>query len=219
MLFYAHTFTAGTAGSVIFSTTNIATPSIVWSNVIYRDNDCNGVLAASEATTTYSGASVSAGQVICIIVKEFIPAGAPVGAQDQITVAASFSYNGASPTLSAIYLHTDTTIVGTATSAGLTLLKSVNKASALPGDVLTYTITYAHNSSGPLGNVVISDSTPAFKTYMGASAGCPLLVARTSCTVTTEPANGSTGSISWSITGTVGAGVTATVQFQVRVQN
>ena len=219
VLFYAHTFTADSAGSVIFSTTNIATPSIVWSNVIYRDSDCNGVLAASEATTTYSGASVSAGQVICIIVKEFIPAGAPVGAQDQITVTASFSYTGASPTLSAIYLHTDTTIVGTVTSAGLTLLKSVNRASALPGDVLTYTITYANNSSGPLSNVVISDSTPAFTTYMGASAGCPLLVARTSCTVTTEPANGSTGSISWSITGTVGAGVTATVQFQVRVQN
>lgn len=169
--------------------------------------------------TVYSGSSVSAGQVICIMVKEFIPANASVGAQDQITVTASFSYVGAAPPLSATYSHTDTSTVGAAASAGLTLLKAVNKATASPGELLIYTITYTNNSIGPLTNVVISDSTPAFTVYVGASAGCPVLVTRTTCTVTTEPVNGGAGSIGWSITGTVGVGVSATVQYQVKVQD
>lgn len=219
VLFYAHSFTADSAGSVTFSTTNLATPSLVWSNAIYRDTNCNGVLDTGEGTATYSGSSLSAGQVICIIVKEFIPANAPLGAKDQITVTASFNYVGASPALSAIYTHTDTTTVGAAGSTGLTLLKAVNKASAFPGELLIYTITYTNNSIGPLTNVVINDSTPAFTVYVGASAGCPLLVTRTACTVTTEPANGGVGSIGWNITGTVGVGISGTVQYQVKVQD
>ena len=128
------------------------------------------------------------------------------------------NYSGASPALALILTRTDTTTVGTPTTAGLSLIKAVDKASALPGEILTYTITYSNNSSGVLNNVVISDSTPAFTAYVGASAGCPLVVVRTSCTVTSEPANNTTGSIQWNITGSFAPGVSATVQFRVQVQ-
>ena len=216
---YAHSFTANTTGTVTFTTSNIASPNIAgWNNTIYRDTNCNGVLDGAEGAASFSGAAISAGQTICILIKEFIPASASDGAQDTIAVTAAFVYANASPALSSNYLHTDTTTVGVAGSAGLTLVKSVDKTTALPNEVLTYTITYTNNGSAPITSVVISDSTPAFTIYVGGSAGCPLLVVRTSCTVATEPANGATGSVSWTTTGSVGPGASSTVRFQVRVQ-
>jgi uncharacterized repeat protein (TIGR01451 family) len=215
VLFYAHTFTAGSAGNVSFSTSNLASPAIAgWSHSIYRDSNCNAVLDGVEGASPFSSTGVTGGQAICTIVKESIPAGAPVGARDVITVSATLTYSGASPALALTLTRADTTTVGT----GLSLVKAVDKASALPGEILTYTITYSNNSSGALNNVVISDSTPAFTAYVGASAGCPLVVVRTSCTVTSEPANNATGTIQWNITGSLSPGVSATVQFRVQVQ-
>src|SRR6185312_15175123 len=44
-IFYAHTFNAGSAGSVAFSTANVTTPAIAgWTQAIYRDSDCSGTL-------------------------------------------------------------------------------------------------------------------------------------------------------------------------------
>ena len=219
VVFYAHTFTAGSSGNLSFSTSNLASPAIGgWSNSIYRDSNCNALLDGVEGASPFSSIGVTGGQAICIVVKESIPAGASAGAQDVITVAATLTYSGASPALALILTRTDTTTVGTPTSAGLSLIKAVDKASALPGEILTYTITYSNNSSGVLNNVVISDSTPSFTRYVGASAGCPLVVVRTSCSVTSEPANNTTGSIHWNITGGLAPGVSATVQFRVQLQ-
>ena len=215
VLFYAHTFTAASAGNLSFSTTNLASPAIAgWSNSIYRDSNCNAVLDGVEGASPFSSTGVTGGQAICIIVKEAIPGGAPAGARDLITVSATLAYSSASPALALTLTRTDTTTVGT----GLSLIKTVDKASALPGEILTYTITYSNNSSGALTTVVISDSTPAFTDYVGASAGCPLVVVRTNCTVTSEPANNATGLIQWNITGSVTPGASATVQYRVQVR-
>ena len=70
--------------------------------------------------------------------------------------------------------------------------------------MLTYTITYITDLSAPITSVVINDSMPAFTIYVGGSVGRHLLVVRTNCTVATQPANGGTGSVSWTITGSVG---------------
>ena len=218
-VFYSHTFTANTTGSVTFTTTNVSSPALAgWNNVIYRDSNCNGVLDGVEGAASFASTGVNAGQNVCIIVKEFVPAGAPSGATDVITVTAAFSFSNASPTLSGAYNHTDTTTAGGASASGLQLIKSVDKATALPNEVLTYTITYTNNGTAPITTVVISDSTPAFTLYVGASAGCPALITRTTCTVTTEPANGATGGVIWNVTGSVAPGASSTVRFQVRVQ-
>jgi uncharacterized repeat protein (TIGR01451 family) len=218
---YPHTFTAGSAGTVTFSTTAVSTPAVTgWNNAIYRDTNCNGVLEAAEAAAgVFAATGVTAGQQVCIVVRDFVPANAPNGAKNQISVTANFSYTNASPALNAAAVtRSDITTVGAGTSSGLRLLKSVDKATALPGDTLTYTITYTNASSAALSNIVISDSVPAFTVYVGASAGCPGLVARTSCTVSAEPPANGTGSVRWTVTGTLGSNASGTVMYQVRVE-
>lgn len=217
---YPHTFTAGSGGAVSFSTSNIATPAIAgWTNTIYRDSNCDGAVQAAEATAPLSGATVlTAGQQICIVVREFIPAGAPSGARDQITVTAGFTYTNASPALSGNATRTDITSVGPSTSAGLHLTKTVDRTTALPGETLTYTITYTNTSSASLANIVIADTVPAFTVYVGGSAGCPGLIARTTCSVLSEPPANAIGALRWGINGNLGPSASGTVQFQVRVE-
>lgn len=222
--FHPHTFTTGTAGTVIFSTTNVTTPVLTgWSQFIYRDLNCNGLLDGAEGSSLLTGSvSVVAGSAVCIIVKENAPANAPFNAQDQIIVTATFTYvpplvvaPAPPPPLTAVATRTDITIIGNATNAGLVLLKIVDKVTALPGDNLVYVITYSNNSSGSLTNIVINDATPTFTTFVSTSCGT-LGTGLTGCSVTTQPAAGATGSVRWTLTGalaSVGAGtVTYTVQ-------
>ncbi len=215
---YAHTFVAGSAGTVTFSLAAIAAPAVIgWSEVFYRDTNCDGLLDPGEPVIS-GNITVNAGDTICIIVKEFVPAGAPIGASNQVTVSANFLYTNAAPVLSAGITRTDTTTVGTASSAGLTLSKSVDKAAALPGDTLVYTIVYRNDSSGPLNTLVINDNTPAFTTFLSAACA-PNPPVISACTVTTQPALGGTGAIVWTLTGTLMPGSTSSVTFSVKVAN
>jgi uncharacterized repeat protein (TIGR01451 family) len=218
VVFYPHTFTAGTGGSVSFSTTHIPTPANAgWENTLLRDTNCNGQLDAAEPALSGAITTV-AGQQICIIVKETVPADASIGAQDLITVTAQFTYANASPALAASYTRTDLTTVGAATTAGLELAKSVDKANALPGELLTYTITYTNNSTEPLSNLVIDDATPAFTVFSAASCTLPLPASITACNVTTQPAVGGVGAIEWTFTGSLDSSASGSVTFSVTVQ-
>ena len=217
VVFYPHTFTAGTGGTVTFSATSLPNPSINgWSHVLYRDTDCSSTLESSEPVFTGT-LGVTANAQICIIVKEFVPANAPAQAQDQITVAAHFTYDNAVPALAANVNRTDITIVGAQADAGLILTKNVDKSTAFPGEVLTYTLTYANNSSDDLSTLTVHDATPAFTTFVNASCVLPLPTNLTSCTVTMQPAVGSTGAITWTLTGTLTSGASGAVQYQVGI--
>jgi uncharacterized repeat protein (TIGR01451 family) len=215
---YPHTFVAGSGGQVSFSTAALASPAIAgWSQVIYRDSNCNGQIDAGEPTLS-TPVTVNAGDQVCVLVRDFVPGGAPVGAQDLVTLTANFTYTNATPALSAILTRTDTTTVGTPTSSGLRLLKSVNLATALPGSTLIYTITYRNDSTGPLSAMTINDTTPAFTTFV--SATCPTPPANlTACTVSTAPTPGGVGALVWTFTGTLAPGAQGTVSFSVQVNN
>ncbi len=214
--FFAHTFVAQSAGQVSFSSSALATPTFAgWSEVIYRDSNCSGGIDAGEPVLS-APLAVLAGDTVCVLLKQFAPAAAPFGAQNQVTITASFTYTNATPSLSAIYLHTDTTTVGTPTSAGLTLTKSVDRPTAWPGDTIIYTITYRNDSTGTLTNLVINDSTPAFTIFV--TAACAANPANiTGCSVTTQPAVNGTGALVWTLSGGLLSGASSSVSFSVKV--
>lgn len=210
---YAHTFTAPSGGSVTFAAADTSTPAIAgWTAKFYRDTNGNGVLDAGEPAIT-GPISVTAGQSVPILAKVFIPVAAPFGAQDKLSVTANFTYANASPALASTATRTDATTVGNPAAAGLVLTKSVDKPTALPGSTLTYTITYANNSSEPVNNVVIHDSTPAFTTFLSATNGA--LPPGLTAVSLTAPAAGGTGAVRWTFTGSLAPAGSGTVSFRV----
>jgi uncharacterized repeat protein (TIGR01451 family) len=162
---------------------------------------------------------MNAGDTVCIVVRDSIPGTAPYNSRNVITVTSTF--NGAT-TLS----RTDTTTVGAAAGAGLTLAKSVRNVTlaggtgtsntARPNDVLEYTITYTNTSSGMLSSIVVTDATPAFTSFVSAACGTlPANIA--TCLVTAQPAAGSVGSVVWTLGGSLLSGGSGSVSYQVRV--
>jgi uncharacterized repeat protein (TIGR01451 family) len=88
---------------------------------------------------------------------------------------------------------------------------------AKPGDILEYAITYTNPAGGALSSIVITDATPAFTTYQSGACGAPLPASITACSVTTQPAVNGSGSVVWTLTGSLAAGGSGTVLYQVRV--
>jgi uncharacterized repeat protein (TIGR01451 family) len=219
---YPHTYNAGTAGTVAFSTTAVTTPAVPgWTQQVYRDLDCNGVLNGAEgASPLTTPVAVNAGDTVCIVVRDNIPATAPYNAQNAISVTAT-------PSVGSAITRTDTTTVGSAAGAGLVLAKSVRNVTlgsgvgtsntARPNDVLEYTITYTNTSSGLVSAIVITDATPAFTTFLSAACGAPLPASLSACAVTSAPAVNAAGSVVWTLTGSLLSSGSGTVVYQVRV--
>lgn len=211
---YPHVFTAGSGGSVTFSTSNVAAPANnLWQNVIYLDSNANGVLDAGEPIIT-APIAVAANQQVAILVKEFVPANAPIGARDTITVTALFSYTNANPALTSTLTRTDTTTV--AGEAGVVLTKSVNRATAKSGDLIIYTITYRNAGGTPVSSLVINDTTPAFTVFVSQSNGA--LPANLTSVTPTTPAVNSAGALKWTFAGNLAPNASGTVTFTVRLQ-
>jgi uncharacterized repeat protein (TIGR01451 family) len=225
VVFYAHTFTAGSGGQVTFTVANTSSPAnSAWSAVVYRDTNCSASLDSAEPPVT-AAVTVTAGQQLCLVVKQFVPAGLSFGAQNTATVTASFTYTNASPALSASLTVTDVTTVGE--PSALSLKKMVSNftrsgaastsVTASPGEVLQYTLTAQNNGGSALSTLVINDATPAFTTFV--TAGCPgsLPTGLTACTVTTQPTAGTAGSLQWTFTGSLAAGAQVAVTYQVQL--
>ncbi len=209
VVFYTHTFTAGSGGSVTFSSTSPAG----WPQALYLDTNCNGVINTGEVIITVTFA-VTAGSKTCVILKETIPNGTALNAQDSATVVANFTYTNAAPALTASLFNTDLTTLG---SAGLVLSKSQSTATPLPGSNIIYTISYTNSSNAPLSTIIINDATLSFTTFVSASCVLPLPAAISACSVTTQPAVGATGSIKWTLTGSLQPAATGQVQFTIKV--
>ncbi|MBI2516480.1 MAG: DUF11 domain-containing protein [Opitutae bacterium] len=208
VVFYPHTLIADAPGRVTFAAAHTAG----WSHVLYRDTNANGQIDAGEAVL--SGATALAeGERLALIAKVFVPADAPFGARDVLTVRADFILTG--DTTVETLTRTDTTTVGAAGSAGLTLVKQVDKASARPGDTLTYTLTYTNQGADVLREVVIYDATPAYTHLVSAAAG-PLPAGFSNVTVV-APVAGASGAIRWEFAGELAPGANGAVTFSVRV--
>ena len=204
-----------------------ASPALAgWSEVLYVDTSCSGRYATGDPQIV-APLPVTAGAVVCVLVREYAPATAPAGARNVVAVSATLAYGGsAAPPASTLTL-TDTTTV--TTGGALVLTKQVanltqgtgygTSDAALPGQVLQYQITLANQGAQAATTVAIDDTTPAYTTYV--SAACPnaasLPPGLTSCTVTVQPAPGGTGPLQWSFGGALAPGSQTTVSYQVQV--
>ena len=239
---YAHTFTAGTGGQVRFSIpSQSATPAIGgWTEEIHADPGCTGALQSGAAQLyppAGTGTVVAFAGQVCIIVRQFIPANAPMGANNKVVVQADFSYANAAPALSATYTLEDITTVS---AVALELKKEVRNVTqgaafgvnnqAKSGETLEYRITYTNNGPAPISGMTVNDTTPAYTSFVSASAGTTPATL-TAC-VKNTPANalpapavacanaqlaGGTGPIDWKFTGSIAPGGTGFVLFQVKV--
>jgi len=225
-LVYGHRYTALSAGQVSFSTSAVTTPAQSgWVETILLDADCNGTVDAGDVAIT-APLTLTGGQQICIVVREFVPANAPRGARNVVTVSAAFDYANAAPALHATLQHTDTTTVAEDDGAALALVKQVNNDNALPGAVLTYTVTFQNRSTQPLSNIVIDDATPPFTQFVAADVGA--LPANLSACTKTTPAGGPVpcanaqtaggrGNLRWQFGGSLQPGASGSVTFQVQI--
>ena len=227
VVFYPHTFVAGSAGQVVFSTSAVATPALSgWNETLFSDTNCNGQFDNAEPAIT-APIAVVAGQQLCLLVKEFVPANAPVNAQNKITLSAKLTYSGAAAPVTSVLTRTDTTTV--ANAGTLQLLKQVQNLTtgtpmatsnnAVPGNTLQYQVSLSNQGSSALATLVVNDTTPAFTQFV--SAACPALAALpaglTACSVTVQPTVGGQGALQWTFTGTLASGGQTAVTFQVQV--
>jgi uncharacterized repeat protein (TIGR01451 family) len=226
-VFYSQQFTAGSAIQVSFATSATASPAVPgWAETIYLDAACSGQYAAGD--TVLGGAiTLAAQQKLCLLVKEFVPAGAPANAANTVSLTASFSYVGsAAPAPATAVVVDTTTVTGPGTIALVKQVANLTQGSgygasnnALPGNTLQYQITLTNQGSVPVSNVTVNDATPAYTGFV--SAACPstsgLPANFSACAVTTHPAAGAQGALAWSFTGTLAPGAQAAVSYQVQV--
>lgn len=238
---YPHTFKAQTGGVVRFGIPGeVATPLLAgWSGKIFADAGCTGALQPG-ATLLYPPSvplTVVAGQSVCLVMQEFVPATAMNGHSNNATVQASFDFSNAGPALGASYTVHDITTVS---DSVLELKKEVRNVTqggtfginnqAKSGETLEYRITYTNNGASAIGNLSVNDTTPSYTGFVGAQAGSTPATL-TACQKTT-PANpapgprvacaaaqagGGTGALSWHFTGVLSPGASGAVTFTVQV--
>jgi uncharacterized repeat protein (TIGR01451 family) len=97
------------------------------------------------------------------------------------------------------------------------VLKSANVTSATPGSLVTYTISYANpNAQQVLQGIVITDATPQFTSFSSATCGT-LPSSLSSCTIA-APAVGASGTVTWTLGGTLDAGASGSVTLTVTIK-
>ena len=243
---YAHTYVAGSAGSVQFSTTEAPNPaSLVWNSVTYRDINCDGQLDGGDTVLTTS-VNVAAGDRLCLLHRVFTPSAGFNGVFDNSTFTATESWTTA--TLPANQIHVLKNVdLTTVSSAGLTLIKEVRTltgacpssasesllntqtysvgGNARPGASLEYRLRYSNNTAAPLTGVEVHDTVPYYTIFKTALCLSTPTRGISGCTVAAPASGATTGAVAWTM-GDTGGAVTGlqpqdggTVSYCVQVQN
>lgn len=203
-------------------------PTLGWTSVLYRDNNCNGTIEASELPLTAALGVLLPNQDVCVVQRVNAPATASNGAQHVATLSASYTatvqgggvLNGSSNT------RTDTTLVG---SAGLDMRKQVRVVASCPstgadvaafterntaknGDFLEYEIIYSNRSTRNLTQLTVRDVAPSSTTFK--SAACQSTPSGSSCTAPVTA--GVNGDLAWSLAN-IAPAATGSVRFCVQV--
>ncbi len=207
-----------------------------WTSVAYLDVDNDAQLGTGDVALTDQ--TLAPGEFFKIIVRVFVPANAPQSTINKtvVTVNANVDDNDANPaTCTGVALSdsaTDTTMIngtdivivkkqapdtdcdGTADSAYV-----FTQFQVAPGECIAYQLVSTNAGTEQMFTLVVSDDTPPFTVYNDAAESCIVVGGTpTNCSPpTVAPADGSSGTITWSITD-LQAGGTITATFGVEVE-
>jgi uncharacterized repeat protein (TIGR01451 family) len=239
-LLYTHKFTAATNGKVKFSLNKTTTPNTPsWSEVLYTDTNCNGEIDSGENQTSSSDITIATGDSICLVLKQYIPANAAMGASNLVVVKADFTYTNANPVLTATYSRQDLTTVS---NGALELKKRVRNVTtdgagapnwqvsnaAESGQILEYQITYTNQGDTDITTLSIEDATPAYTTFISATADitginnlvdCKKITPASATAINCSAADtvGGQGEIRWQFDGVLAPHANGTVMFRVKL--
>ncbi|MCP4954552.1 MAG: hypothetical protein GY919_02900 [Photobacterium aquimaris] len=231
---FEHKFTAATSGTVDFSiiNVNVEPANDGWSSVLYLDDNCNGNVDEADASIT-APVSVTGNTAICLISKVFVPADASLNAQYNYEIEANMVFEDSTGTghgVTRLVVDSDT-VRATYTGAGeLKLEKTVQNITqgsaasvsntGKPGDVLEYVITYSNVGSGPIKEITVFDTTPAFSS-LNTAVDCSGVPASLACAVSTPDGTnglGYQGEVKWTLTNELQPGESGTVKYQIIIE-
>ncbi len=237
-VYHSHRYHPRTSGQLSFSLTGLSSlPSNdAWQVTLHRDLNCNTVLDTGEpALPSNFPVSEDAEPIICVLAKVFVPADASGGDSFRYSITATLALDDPLATghaVSSVLEVTDVTMVIASGEGVLVLSKTVQNISnggaavtannALPGQVLRYSIDFTNSGSGPVTELLISDSTPAFTT-LSTPVNCPVTLPAglSACqiVVPTGAANqaGYSGQVQWEFAGTLAAGAAGEVLYDIIV--
>ncbi len=234
---FPHRLIAGTAGTLTFGVSDASPAASGWSEVLYRDFNCNAQLDAGEPLLGGSP-TVAANEHVCVIVRQFVPAGLYEGATRQFQLQATLNWANVSARSETLTNRDHTQVSGQA----LRLYKEVRNVtadersgtgheswttsnSAKPGETLEYRTTFTNLAPEPITKLEIYDATPNYTTLV--SAECPAalsLPAGLTCeplssaaSPPTKPIDGGTGPLRWRFNGPLPGGTSGAVKYRVKV--
>jgi uncharacterized repeat protein (TIGR01451 family) len=239
VVYHSHRYTphsSGTLDFAIISETSLPS-NPTWQSVLFIDDNCNGSLDVGEDAVSGSiPVNVVSSPLICVISKVFVPTDVSDGDTYTYSVEATLTYTDDTSTGHGLIMQqtvTDLTRVISTEEGLLVLSKTVRNVTtngiattsnqALPGDTLSYNIVFSNSGGGAISELLISDHTPAYSA-LAQPVTCPATLPDgiTGCTVVTPTAPDNTagysGDVQWSFNGTLSAGASGELGYQVSIE-
>jgi len=152
---FAHTITARTAGQVTLTATNAEGATTMF----MLDENQNGVFDGIDRVLTPADLlldpDAAGAGVVHILARVFIPAAIAPGTTLYIALGAEQLVSGTALVLTAT--ATDAVVVSGSALGRLSLQKSADRAGAVPGEVVTYAISFMNAGTDSLQNLVLLD--------------------------------------------------------------
>ncbi|MGC3980799.1 MAG: DUF11 domain-containing protein [Steroidobacteraceae bacterium] len=215
VLLFGYRLNTMSVGQVTLSTSYTTDVNIAALNTaIYLDANANGRIDNGELPIS-SPMAVTAGSSTALLLRVALPAALPGTTHAQVWLKAEMSFSNASPSL--IYSTSTVSTIDLLTSNATTLqlMKTVDKQNATPGVTLSYTIAFTNMGNSAINNLVISDATPAYTTFLSVAASS--IPTELGTATVTKPSIGTKGALQWTFSGQLPPGGSGTLQFSVVV--
>ncbi len=206
-VYYPHVVT--NTGNGTDSYTITGTDSAGWSPNILFDANGNGIWDSGENTMISTITNLAADASYKVIVRIFVPNGTVSSFLDTIRTQLTSGFNNGTDPIATTWVRDS---VKTKV-AEVAVNKTNGNTTPKPGDVITYTISYANNGTGSAQNSTLTDTLDLHVSYVASSA--TINSGGGTVEFLTEP-----NRIVWSNIGSSGnitAGTTGQMTFQVTV--